>query len=275
MNIPYSVYVIIFTLISFIPLIPVFAQAPDTVWTKKIGDLFTFCSSVQQTTDGGYIIIGGTESYGAGGSDVWLIKTNSSGDTLWTKTLGDTGNQGGGSGQQTTDGGYIIAGHTSDQAGVGLIKTNSSGDTLWTKILGGKGDGGGSGQQTTHGGYIIAARTDPGDGTVKVWLIKLAPLGTAVEPENTYILTNFVLSQNYPNPFNPSTKIKFELPKSETVKIEVYNILGQKIETTLNKHMPAGYHEVEFNGLNLSSGIYLYRIEAGEWQDVKKMILLR
>lgn len=83
------------------------------------------------------------------------------------------------------------------------------------------------------------------------------------------------LAQNYPNPFNPSTKIKFELPKPESVKIEVYNIIGQKIETLLNQPMPAGYHEIEFNGQNLSSGVYLYKIEAGEWHDVKKMILIR
>jgi predicted GH43/DUF377 family glycosyl hydrolase len=91
----------------------------------------------------------------------------------------------------------------------------------------------------------------------------------------------FELKQNYPNPFNPSTKIKFALPKPKNVKIEVYNIIGQKIETVLNKPMPAGHHEVEFNAGNLSSGIYLYRIvidsygEAGGWQDVKKMVLLK
>ena len=85
----------------------------------------------------------------------------------------------------------------------------------------------------------------------------------------------FTLDQNYPNPFNPSTKIKFSLPRTENVKIEVYNIIGQKIQTLLNKSMPAGYHEIEFNGENLSSGVYLYKIEAGTWQDVKKMILIR
>jgi N-acetylneuraminic acid mutarotase len=89
------------------------------------------------------------------------------------------------------------------------------------------------------------------------------------------IPTEFLLHQNYPNPFNPSTNIKFALPKQETVKIEVYSIIGQKIETLLNKPMPAGYHEVEFNGQNLSSGVYFYRIETGEFQDVKKMILLK
>jgi len=85
----------------------------------------------------------------------------------------------------------------------------------------------------------------------------------------------YILYQNYPNPFNPVTKIKFALPKPEIVKIEIYNIIGQKIETLINIPMPAGYYEVEFNGQNLSSGIYLYRIEAGEWIDVKKMLLVK
>jgi predicted GH43/DUF377 family glycosyl hydrolase len=84
-----------------------------------------------------------------------------------------------------------------------------------------------------------------------------------------------VLSQNYPNPFNPSTTIEFTLPKPESVKIEIYNIIGQKIETLLNKPMPAGDHRVTFNAGNFPSGIYFYRIEAGEFQDVKKMVLLK
>ena len=83
------------------------------------------------------------------------------------------------------------------------------------------------------------------------------------------------LHQNYPNHFNPSTKIKIDLPKPETVKIEIYNVIGQKIVTLLNKPMPAGYHEVEFDGTNLSSGIYLYWIDAGAWQDMKKMVYIK
>jgi hypothetical protein len=85
----------------------------------------------------------------------------------------------------------------------------------------------------------------------------------------------FSLNQNYPNPFNPSTKIKFSLPKPEIVKIEVYNTLGQKVEIIQNQQMKAGYHEVEFSATNLSSGVYFYRIEAGEFQDVKKMVLIK
>jgi hypothetical protein len=85
----------------------------------------------------------------------------------------------------------------------------------------------------------------------------------------------YYLMQNYPNPFNPSTTIEFDLPKASEVRIEVYNIAGQKIQTLLNTKMSAGSHQVEFNAQNLSSGVYFYRIESGEFQDVKKMILIK
>lgn len=85
----------------------------------------------------------------------------------------------------------------------------------------------------------------------------------------------FKVWQNYPNPFNPSTKIRFALQESENVKIEIYNMIGQKLETLLNKSMSAGYHEVEFKGQNLFSGVYLFKIEAGSFHDSKKMILMK
>jgi predicted secreted hydrolase len=88
-------------------------------------------------------------------------------------------------------------------------------------------------------------------------------------------LIEYELFQNYPNPFNPSTKIEFNLPKTTNVKIEIYNTTGQKIETLLNEKMATGIHQLEFNAQNLSSGVYFYRIETGEFRDVKKMILLK
>jgi hypothetical protein len=85
----------------------------------------------------------------------------------------------------------------------------------------------------------------------------------------------YQLHQNYPNPFNQSTQIKFYLADPNYVNIEVYNTLGKRIKTLLNKRLNAGHHEVIFNAQDLSSGIYFYRIQGGVFQDVKKMILLK
>ncbi len=138
----------------------------DTLWTKRFdgGVYQDAVSSAQQTADGGYIITGITNSFGAGETDVWLIKTDAYGDTLWTKTFGGIESDGAFSVQQTTDGGYIIAGWTISYAvgdyDVWLIKTNASGDTLWTKNFGGTNeDRAYSVQQTTDGGYIVAGWT--------------------------------------------------------------------------------------------------------------------
>ena len=87
--------------------------------------------------------------------------------------------------------------------------------------------------------------------------------------------TNFTLYQNYPNPFNPTTTIKFALPVTSRVKINIYNSLGQLVETLADKEMESGYHEVSFDASRLASGVYLYQLQTGEFVSVKKMLLLK
>ena len=434
----------------------------DTLWTRTYGGSeWDDGRSVQQTSDGGYVVAGFTNSFGAGSYDVWLLKTDANGDTLWSGLYGGSGEDQGYSVQQTTDGGYIIAGYTysfgAGSADVYLVKTDANGAALWTRTYGGSSidksysvqhtsDGGyiiagafasfGGGrypdlyvvktdengdslwtrrygasypvddgecvQQTTDGGYIVTGYTASfGAGSHDVWLLKLA--GEAPEPDlsieivpddppvtvpqggsfgytgtltnNTedpqttdiwvmavgptkevygpfkefydfpldpgqtrsahfnqrvpnlaplgfynyiaycgdypstvmdssyfqveviagpaggatgWVLTGsflegdwadipseFALSGNYPNPFNASTVISYELPTDTHVKLEVYNLSGQKVATLVDSKQQSGYRSLTWDASEVSSGVYLYKLTAGDYTEIKTMTLLR
>jgi hypothetical protein len=91
----------------------------------------------------------------------------------------------------------------------------------------------------------------------------------------TGVPTEYTLAQNYPNPFNPTTTLRFGLPNNANVVLKVYNVLGQEVATLINREMTAGYHEVQFDASQLTSGLYIYRIEAGDFVSIKKMMLLK
>jgi hypothetical protein len=160
-----------------------FSQVPDTIWTRRYGGLGHDVGwGVQETLDGGYILVGATKSYGAGDLDVYLIKTDSNGDTSWTKTYGGTNSDNGWAVKQTVDGGYIVVANTysfgSGGQDIYLIKTDSLGDSLWTRTYGDIiNEWGYSTQQTSDSGYIIAGRSGPPFGEDDVYIIKTDKIG--------------------------------------------------------------------------------------------------
>lgn len=148
-------------------------------WEKTYGggnwETARYC---QQTSDGGYIFIGGTSSYGAGQEDMFLVKTDSDGNESWKKAFGGNRDEYAYSGQQTSDGGYILAGYTTTYD-VGffdmfLVKTDSSGNQIWQKSFGGKyWEVANYGQQTSDGGYILVGKTETyGAGDLDFYLVK-------------------------------------------------------------------------------------------------------
>jgi len=303
-------------------------SAGNATWTKKYGSAsHDYGNSVQQTTDSGYIVTGETDGFGAGNADVYLIKTDANGDTLWTRTYGGSLFDAGYSVKQTSDGGYIVAGLTYSFFGTGstsdvyLIRTNSFGDTLWTKTFGGVSiDEGHSVQQTTDGGFIVSGFTWPFLGSVKYdsYLIKCDSSGysncndnypasvvnkpstivavpsTVVSSASTVVsaaatiegrggnVTTMCITVGYPeipasNSFtispNPSAGhfvISFERTL-EKGNIEIYNILGENIftENITNESK----EEITVN--NVSSGIYLVKVSDEKKQYNGKLIIDR
>lgn len=161
--------------------------AGNVVWDKTYGgSYYEMVGSARQTSDGGYVITGLTCSFGAGGRDVWLVKTDSSGDTVWTRTFGGAEDDWGQSVRQTADGGYVIAGITSSYGAgreeVWLIKTDAGGNAAWAKTFGGaSSDCAYSVQQTADRGYVIAGSTESyGSGQGDVWLIRTDAGGNRV-----------------------------------------------------------------------------------------------
>jgi len=324
----------------------------ETLWLKSYGNPNQDEGRyVQQTTDGGYIITGFTEFPAPRGSDIWLLKTDYKGDTLWTKTYGGKYFDGAFSVSETKNGGYFITGQYTVDGELGLeihiwlLKTDSNGDTIWTKKInnGSWGDYAYSCKPTSDSGFIIVGETTYDNFDSDIYLLKL-DRDYNVEWSNTigrdlvengdekrfrgndvtetvdggYLITGFKrveiewdkyqdlcivktnnkgqltdvietktkipltfeLSQNYPNPFNPSTEIEFQLLKQDMVSLKIFDLLGNEIETLLNEEKEKGCYKVKWdgkdkNGVSVGTGVYLYQLRTGVFEQSRKMILLK
>jgi hypothetical protein len=252
----------------------------DSLWSRRYFENNEFGASIISAEDNEYLILANTLAL-SDEFDIRLIRIEADGDTIWTKVIGGLEIDLGNSIQQTFDGGFIICGITGpyfDQD-IYILKTNPDGDTVWTKTICGRQYGNDIGsciRQTSDGGFVLTGSLSTVDANQEVSLIKLAPDQVRIEDVSDNSLSDGVyISSNYPNPFNLSTTIGFRLPEESEVAIEIYDILGRLVETLIDQKQRAGHHQITWNAMEKSSGIYFYRIRAGDHIETKRMLLLK
>jgi len=251
-------------------------------WSKTFGDSLNDdrAFKVLPTDNNSFLISGYTETYGAGGKDAWLIKTDSLGNEIWNKTYGGMSDDYCYSMSETQDGNYVLIGSTSSYGNglqdVWLIKVDPEGNELWNETYGDSlDDVGYSVKPTFDGGYIITGYTN-GAGGKDIWLIKTDENGvTSIDPDLSGIITNYDLKQNYPNPFNPTTTIRFNLKVKSNIKISVFNSKGELLLTLFEGTKDKGNHSINFDASYLNSGVYFYRLTSDGKAQTKKMLYLR
>ncbi len=255
----------------------------DTLWTRTYGtEYYEEAFSTQPTLDGGYIMVGNFE-YPEEVRGIYIVKTNSFGDTMWTRIIEDSISTytRAKAIYQTTDGGYIIAGEI-----IGpfygyfyVIKTNEIGQIQWsrsypyeeyTRAY--------SIKQTSDNGYIIAGKAGHDFFPNKdVYIIKTGTdLLLHTQESFTTLLTDcYILQAPYPNPFNASTTIPYTLSRRTHVKISIHNLLGREV-ASLEDHLKyPGLYNVTWNADRVSSGIFFCRMQAGNNIQVRKLLHLK
>jgi hypothetical protein len=157
------------------------------------------------------------------------------------------------------------------------VKYNSEGIQQWVQTYNGLGNRADSSRSIAVDGFGNVYVTGESEGSITgtdYVTIKYSPI-TGIESMSGGLPEHYSLSQNFPNPFNPVTNINFSIPLKNRVELNVYNTLGEKAATLVNEEMEAGHHQVAFDASDLPSGVYFYRIIAGEFNHTKKLILLK
>jgi hypothetical protein len=261
----------------------------DSLWARTYGGAGSdYGFEAHQTfPDSGYVLVGHTSSFGAGGSDIYLVKTDQAGDTLWTTTFGGASVEYGYSVKATSpEPGYIVSGATRS-FGAGnfdayLIKTDAAGGAIWTKTYGGSeyDDGYSVCQTAPDSGYVVAGSTrSSGAGIYDLFVVKTEPVlaGVGEKPAGG---NRFMLSGAEPNPFRDRTLIRYHLDQDSRVTVAVHNVLGRRVVTLVDAVQTPGAHAVAWDGRDsrgqaAAPGIYFCSMKTPGRAVTRKIVLMR
>jgi len=260
-----------------------YSPTGDTLWLSRYngtGNNTDIANSLVVDELGNTCVTG--KSYGGSlnNYDMVTIKYDSDGDSVWVKRFnGDASDIDEGVGLAVDGSGSVyIAGHSSGittASDYTTIKYSDSGTEEWVIKYTNSGAAG-SGEQLT--GIFIDEYSNvyvTGMSALDYATVKYVQSPTSIDDKNFKSPDEFFLYQNYPNPFNPTTTINFSVPSSEFVTLKVFDVLGNELSTLVNEEKPVGSYKVEFDASRLSSGIYFYRLSAGEFIQTRKMILMK
>ncbi|MBL4753022.1 MAG: T9SS type A sorting domain-containing protein [Flavobacteriales bacterium] len=243
----------------------------------------TRINSVQLTSDGGYILGGERNVSGTPSFCAYLAKTDASGTLSWASVVdGSAEDTRINSIQTTSGGGYILAGER-DVSGTPsfcayIAKTDANGTLAWASVVDGSSEDTriNSAQVTSDGGYILAGeRNVSGTPSFCAYLAKTDDAGIILGFDNSDLSQSTFQTTSFPNPFNDRTEISFEIKRSGPVALNIYNGIGQQVATLVNESLSAGNYKVAFEGHDLPTGIYIYRLEAGGLNNMGKLTLVK
>ena len=244
----------------------------DTLWTRLYSGLIgPYPTAVHEQQDGGFLTAGHAFDTLASLNRLYMMSTNSTGDTLWTRTIEPTGvDVQANAMSPTRDGGCIIAGTVDwfDSARVWLVKVDSDGDTVWTRTLGGPGrEIGADVEQTTDGGYIIAGTSDSADGSVL--LIKADSLGRVGTAEGGPPLREPPAFSVLPNPATGVVHIRCTLPGNGKANLRMYDVAGNQVYSSVG--LRASSFRLDLR--SIPAGVYLLKTDSDVGSATRKLVV--
>jgi hypothetical protein len=244
----------------------------DTLWTRLyVGLIAPYLAAVCEMQDGGFLAAGYTFDTLTSLNRLYMMRTSSTGDTLWTRTIEPAGVDAQANAMSATrDGGYIIAGTVDwfDSARVWLVKVDSDGDTVWTRTLGGRGrETGADVEQTADGGYIVAGTSDSAGGSVL--LVKTDSLGRVAIAEGGLPVRERVAFSVAPNPTNGVVKVAWSSLSGSAANVSVHDVTGKRVCSAFGLRTSS----LRLDLRSMPAGVYLLRLESGRGSATRKLVI--